>query len=292
MKKPRFLKPLDALSVIFLGLLLAVTLIMSGRIPGAYVLALRYLGVMAIVITASIAARKYPLNNLFKYIDVLMPIFAVLFTFDSMGQLTGFINPPDKDPLLALLDLSLFGVHPGVFMERIINPTLTSVLQLSYTSYYFLPIALCLILYFRGDTDAFERSVFGIVLGFFVSYIGYMLVPALGPRFFIKDAFHADLMRGPLASAINDTLNILEGENRDAFPSGHTEVVLIVLIYAWQYRRWYFWVGLPLVLGLIFSTVYLRYHYAVDVIAGIVLAPLCVLAASWLYRLLKGGKPA
>ena len=85
-------------------------------------------------------------------------------------------------------------------------------------------------------------------------------------------------------SNVTGTLNMLEGENRDAFPSGHTEVVIIVLIYAWTYRRWYFWMALPLVTGLIISTVYLRYHYVVDVLAGMVLAPLCVFLASYLYR--------
>jgi len=290
MTTPRPPRPVDALSVAFIGLLLLLVLAFSGRIPGAGLLALRYLGVVLLVAAASTAARRRPEGRLLGYINILLPIFVVAFTFDSMSQLTRYINPPDKDAWLAGLDLSIFGVHPGVWMERIIHPALTTVLQLCYTSYYFLPIALCLILYFRGERDAFERSVFGIVLGFFVSYVGYILVPALGPRFFIGDMFHADLMRGHIAAAINDTLNLLEGENRDAFPSGHTEVVLIVLLYAWRYRRWYFWLALPLVSGLIFSTVYLRYHYAVDVIAGVILAPLCVVLASWLYdKLAKPG---
>ena len=111
-----------------------------------------------------------------------------------------------------------------------------------------------------------------------------LLVPALGPRFYLDGTFNHDLMRGPLASASVSTLNTLGGENRDAFPSGHTEIVMIVLVYAWTYRRWYFWVALPLVTGLIISTVYLRYHYAVDVLAGMVLAPLCVFLASFIYR--------
>ncbi len=78
------------------------------------------------------------------------------------------------------------------------------------------------------------------------------------------------------ADTIRDTLNALERFKQDAFPSGHTAVVLLVLYYAWHYVRGLFWVFLPVVIALIFSTVYLRYHYVIDVLAGILLAVFCV----------------
>jgi membrane-associated phospholipid phosphatase len=40
----------------------------------------------------------------------------------------------------------------------------------------------------------------------------------------------------------------------------------------------------PLILSLWFSTVYLRYHYLIDVLAGLILAPLSFLLANWLFR--------
>lgn len=283
MNTPYRPKPVDSLIVLFIGSLLCLTIVCNGRIPGGTGLALRYAGVILLVAISSYSRHRLPDSRLLTYINVFMPLFAVMFTFDSLSSLTQYINSKDLDPELASLDLLIFGVHPAVVMQAMIHPALTTILQLCYMSYYFLPVILCLMLYFSGETVNFDRSVFGIVLGFYLSYIGYLLVPALGPRHYIGEMFTHDLMRGPLASGINDTLNMLEGENRDAFPSGHTEVVLIVLFYAWTYRRWFFWVSLPLVTGLIFSTVYLRYHYAVDVIAGAVLAPMSVWAATGIY---------
>ena len=58
---------------------------------------------------------------------------------------------------------------------------------------------------------------------------------------------------------------------RDCFPSGHTEIALVVLLYAWRFERRYFCGLLPAVGLLLFSTVYLRYHYVVDVLAGALL---------------------
>ena len=293
MSKARLLKPVYTLSVYFLGLLFTLTVIFHNSVPDAPVLAARYVAVIAMVAAVSFGRRRHPENRAIKYLHDFLPLFIVLFTFDSLSHLTHYVNPADRDPALARLDRAIFGTDPALLMQWMINPFLTTVLQICYTSYYFLPVALCCILYYRGDREAFDVSVFGILFGFFVSYAGYILVPALGPRYYINGSFGHDLMRGPLASAIDTTLNMLEGENRDAFPSGHTEIVLIVAIYAWTYRRWYFWAALPFVTGLIISTVYLRYHYAVDVIAGIVLAPLCVLVASALYsRMYRGASLA
>ena len=70
------------------------------------------------------------------------------------------------------------------------------------------------------------------------------------------------------------------GDNRTSFPSGHTIIALLVLWQAARHRvrGWPFLV--PIVAGLICGTVYLRYHYGVDVLAGIIIAAAIALMAS------------
>jgi len=276
-------KPVTPLSVFFLLFLLVLTLLNFKKIPDASEIALRYGAVMAAVLTASYMRQKSPHSVLIKYVDFLMPLFVILFTFDSMSHITAYINGPDKDPWLARMDAYLTGPVPGAWLEWMVHPALTTVLQICYTSYYFVTLAFCLILFFKRETEYFDISLFGITLAFFVSYLGYIIVPALGPRFYLEGQYAHGLMRGGLAQGIDSTLNLLEGTNRDAFPSGHTEVVLIVLTYAWRYKRWFFWLALPLVTGLIVATMYLRYHYVIDVIAGAALAPVRVKMADILY---------
>ncbi|MHB9029319.1 MAG: phosphatase PAP2 family protein, partial [Candidatus Latescibacterota bacterium] len=58
----------------------------------------------------------------------------------------------------------------------------------------------------------------------------------------------------------------------------HTAITVIVTTYAWKYKRWLFWGFLPVNIGIILATVYLRYHYVVDVLAGLALAAFCVWA--------------
>ncbi|MGZ4164870.1 MAG: phosphatase PAP2 family protein, partial [Tumebacillaceae bacterium] len=56
------------------------------------------------------------------------------------------------------------------------------------------------------------------------------------------------------------------------FPSLHTGISVVMLVNVWRHSRRLVWLYAPLVTMIIFSTVYLRLHYAIDVIAGIALA--------------------
>jgi membrane-associated phospholipid phosphatase len=61
----------------------------------------------------------------------------------------------------------------------------------------------------------------------------------------------------------------------------------MVLFLARRYEKTIFYLLLPVVCGLILSTVYLRYHYVIDLIAGASFAIGCILIAPWLYRTWK-----
>jgi len=46
----------------------------------------------------------------------------------------------------------------------------------------------------------------------------------------------------------------------------------LALMFSWKYSRVLFWVILPFCSGLLLSTIYLRHHYVIDLIAGFALA--------------------
>jgi membrane-associated phospholipid phosphatase len=71
---------------------------------------------------------------------------------------------------------------------------------------------------------------------------------------------------------------------RDVFPSLHVGISFVVWLYAWRNSQRLGWILSPLVLSLWVSTIYLRYHYLVDVVAGLILAPLCYGLANWLFK--------
>lgn len=274
----RDLRPSEILTIIFTGILLMISIIYKNRIEnGLPILVPIYSSIMVIQFL-----RFPPIGR-----DILLPFISVVFIFDSLGWIVHPINPVDIDPILLELDYLLTGTYPTVALQKIMNPLLTEIMQIAYTSYYFIPLALGIVLKIHKKESKFEEALFLILLCFYLSYLGYILFPALGPRFYIQDLHTVELKGLFLTEPIHTLLNRLEGIKRDAFPSGHTAIALLCLFIAKKTEKRLFWILLPVVMLLIPSTVYLRYHYIVDVIGGVVLTIIVMIAGPRIYNLLK-----
>jgi membrane-associated phospholipid phosphatase len=119
--------------------------------------------------------------------------------------------------------------------------------------YPFVPVAMGVALWAAGRTEDFERFVFTVVAAFLLSYACYFSLPTSGPRV-AAEAEPTVLGGSALSAAIRAFLRRVEGNQLDAFPSGHTALSLVYL-------------G-----AILFSTVYLSLHYVVDLLAGALLA--------------------
>lgn len=108
-------------------------------------------------------------------------------------------------------------------------------------------------------------------MGFYLSYIGYYLLPAIGPRFTLNHLQSFPLTGVLIFNFLRNSLNIAEGIMRDCCPSGHALVSLLAILLARRYLRAFFPAATLWGALIIFSTVYLRYHYVTDIIAGIIL---------------------
>ena len=215
------------------------------------------------------------------------PAFLLPFIFRELEGLVHPINPLDVDIQLIALDLALFGVHPTVWLERITVPWLTEYLQLAYMTYFFLPLMIMTLLYRQRQWYAFRETLCALALSYYGSYLLYFLTPARGPRFYLAAEQTLPLTGLWLTEPLRQLLDVLEGIQRDAFPSGHTAVALVVLFLAAKYHPPWFYPLLVIVSSLIVSTVYLRYHYVIDVLAGVLLAGCCLGATAWLYGVRK-----
>jgi membrane-associated phospholipid phosphatase len=214
------------------------------------------------------------------------PVALIGITYKELTYLIPLIHPRDFDSALAAIDHRIFGMHPTVWLERFTWPPLTEVLQLTYSTYYFLPIILGVILWNNDRPEKFHFFVFVLVLGFYLSYLGYIAVPAIGPRFLpsIAEAQTTPLTGLLVFQSLRRMLDSVEGITRDCFPSGHTELTLLVLYYARKFHRRTFWWLLPFGVGIVLSTVYLRYHYVVDVVAGVLVALAIIATTRPLYN--------
>jgi membrane-associated phospholipid phosphatase len=266
------LRPADTLNFLWLTLLTVITVIFRHKIDYAATLILLYCCLFLVQALLLLLRKKGRFMH-WAY-HLIFPTISILAIFDSLEYIVHAINPEDIDPLLIRLDYFVFGGHPTVMLEAIMHPLLTDALQIAYASYYLLPFSIGIVLLVQNREQEFDYALFMIMLCFYLSYAGYLLFPALGPRFTIMHLQTTDLQGFVLTAPIQELLNRLEGIKRDAFPSGHTGIALTVLFLSFKFEKKLFWIFLPFVAGLIFSTVYLRYHYVIDVLAGIALTAL------------------
>ena len=265
------------------GMLIAVY---WNQIPHAgELLALHVAGIVVVVLAVKLPGRAS------QYIHHLYVVPFGASCYREMALLIPAIRHTTADRWLADGDFALWHANPTVWLERLQTPALTEFLQLIYT--LFLPVVLLIpfLLWRQHRYSDFYYCAFLLTLGFLVSYAGYMIVPARGPRFFLQHLQQEPLRGLWLFNFMQGILDRLESAHYDCFPSGHAELTILAW---WSSRR----VSKPLsrvylayTLCIIFATVYLRYHYTVDLLGGAVVALILILTTPAVYRKLSGEGP-
>jgi membrane-associated phospholipid phosphatase len=253
-------------------------------VPSAAVLAAWHLAGPAAVYFQ--VKRPNPTSWAFRH---WYPLLYVSVSYKEMAQLIRAVRSTDADQWLANLDFRLWGAHPTVWLERINTPLLTEFLQIVYT--LFIPAVLftAVLLWKRRQYREFQYYSFLIASGFLFSYVGYLLVPARGPRFLLTHLQHVPLQGLWLFKEMQGALDQLESAHYDCFPSGHTELTILAWWGSQMVSKRLFRVYLAYTPLIIFATVYLRYHYTIDVAAGAILACSLIAATPVLYKWLSKG---
>ena len=195
---------------------------------------------------------------------------AMNVTYFMMRTAVPKIHPASADPVLQHVETTLFGSVLSVKLQAITHPMLTDILSACYFCFFpFLSISM--IYYACSDLDVLRRFCTGLFTIYGLGFIGYTLLPAAAPWRAMIDAFHVPLTGGWI-TRLNDYVVSRGSIGVDAFPSLHCGVSSFLLVFDWWHRRWRFWLYLVPCAGLWMATVYLRYHYGVDCVAGFTLA--------------------
>lgn len=277
----KILTPIDFIAISFGLFLSGLNLIYHNRIEQWFLLIITNFAATGFIIT--VAHYRDKKGGIWDLINKWYMIPLMFLTFKELYVMIKPISQVDLDLWLIEIDRILFGFDVTVVLYDIANPLLTEILQISYGTFFFLPLILGIDLLVNKREEAYYFAAFSIVYGFFLSFWGYFLVPAIGPRFYLHD-FHTinDELPGLLlTNFLREIVNLGESlepgmlnpefhVQRDVFPSGHTQITLIVMYLSYKLRTKSRYFIIPNGILLVFSTVYLRYHYLIDVVAGMV----------------------
>ena len=252
--------------------------VLGPRYPGGVV---RLGAVVVLLAGLALALRRFPGSAIVRGLRETVPLLACFLIYTNLHDTIGFVNPHDVHHWLVALDAMIFGVQPCVWAERFITPALTELMQFLYLNFFWLAPSTRVLLLLQRRFSEFRAVTFGVVTCFFMGYALYVVFPAAPPRLVLVAEFTKNLRGYPVgfSSLSAGAFSLLPTDSRAAFPSLHTAASTVALVYAWRYLRPWFWVLLPFVVGLWVSTIYLRHHYFVDLVAGWALAPVALWVA-------------
>ncbi len=300
------LNPSDFIVTVFYSILTLLNIIFYSRIPYANLLILANIFLFLFISCVAYFDDDDDENiTIWTHFHRWYIVPLIFLSFKEVYIMLKPIRPVDFDYILIQIDRFLLGGDPTHFLHQISNPILTEVLQLAYATFFFLPIMLGIELLIKKQTNEFYFATFLVLYGFFLSYIGYLIVPAIGPRFTLHNfsTINQDLPGLFFTKYLRDyvnagesipkgTLNPANFVQRDVFPSGHTQMTLIIMYLSVKLnvklKPFFLIVGTLL----IFSTVYLWYHYVIDVIGGVIFMIFTVWSGYYIYNWwqLKRGK--
>ena len=206
-------------------------------------------------------------------------IGAVLGSFLQLQHILPTASERIVDAAIYRVDLAVFGFEPAVAFDHLVTPALTEWFAFFYYSYFFI---LCAYLFPMG---AFERRIriltelsVGLLLVVCVGHCLYLVVPGRGPYAYLAPHFQNQLSGGFWWPLVRDAVASVDGASRtDIFPSLHTACPTFLTLFSFRNRAHrpyrYIWpVTAFFTSQIILATMYLRWHYLLDVVAGVTLA--------------------
>jgi hypothetical protein len=240
-----------------------------------------WLVVTLVAVRGGILARSTFASLLYR----LSLLGTTLASYFMLRSLLPIVNTGALDAPLYRFDLAVFGFEPTLWMDQFVTPQTTEWFAFFYYSYFFLIAAyvLPMVLLCRR-MKLFAEFSLGFLGVYLFAHIIYMLVPGYGPFRFLADQFQNPLPLGFWYERVLEAVNGA-GAQKDIFPSLHTGGPTVCFLFALRHRKTspfkYTWVVTGFfAANIIIATMFLRWHYLIDIIAGLTLATLASVAAA------------
>ncbi len=234
----------------------------------------------AITITRGGVLRQGSFANSLVYrLAVFLPVFLSYF---QLKQIAPAVTTRAVDADLVAFDLRVFGVEPSLAWDRYVNPHTTEWFAFFYFGYFFLLSAHVLPMMLNAS-NRFRLAHFSLGILFIccVGHIVYLIVPGWGPYRHLAEHFEHPLEGGLFWGLVKATVEA-GGSLKDIFPSIHTAIPSYFAMFSYMHRRAFpFRYTWPILAfsstQIIGATMFLRWHYLIDIIAGLTLAATAVL---------------
>jgi len=230
----------------------------------------------AILVTNIVLVRGEILKGAFgSLLYRLWAFFPVFLSYFQLRWILPTVTTRSLDAQIYAFDMRVFGYEPSVAWDRFVTPATTEWFAFFYFGYFFILMVHVLPFVFgAGNQKLLRHFALGIFMQFCITHLLYMVVPGWGPYHELK--FDHALTGGTFWELVVSTVH-KGGALKDIFPSLHTGAPTFFAVFAFLHRKEkpFKYVWMPLwfcVSQIICATMFLRWHYLVDIVAGFTLA--------------------
>ncbi|HLG33476.1 MAG TPA: phosphatase PAP2 family protein [Bacteroidia bacterium] len=275
---------IDIANLFFLAALFVFLIFTGSRSPYFTYMLFLYTLVFSIVRIIARWRKKLPGTKSVNRILFLYPLTLFIIMYESLAALLPYFNSMRYDSTIEAWDKMILGVSSTIWLQQYTTPWLTELMYIFYFIYFPLPLILVIFLMAKQKYRAAEKVLFTLLICYYGAYICYFFIPVVGPKYFLESQYSVPLDGILFSEPIHALINFGEPSRLDCFPSLHAAILIVTLALAFRFHRAMFYYFLPAGIGIMFSLIYLRYHYFVDVLAGALWAVISVVLAHWLYK--------
>ena len=258
----------DLSSELFVVVLLVLTVLFRQEIPNWTDLALQLTVAGALYFSVVYIIRILPRGSLATAVHIgsVMALFS--FLFGAVSNLQHVFIAGWMDQSLVGWETALFGGELSVHLQAFASPVLTEWMMFAYVIYIpLLPLIGFLCWCTAGSRGAVDYLM-NLSLANILCYAGFIVFPIAGPLSHYPDVYSVPLDGGLFTWCgewVRSNLHYPGG----SLPSPHCAAATVMLAMLFRYNHRLAWPALPVILTLYIATVYGRYHYTSDMIAGI-----------------------
>lgn len=212
----------------------------------------------------------------------IYPLLLLAYLFKETAYMNHLFYHHYLDGWIVTVEKEFFGYLPSiVFSKNFPETWFSELMNFGYFSYYFMTIGVALLFFFKYPKEM-ERVIFIILSSFFIYYLFFIFFPTEGPVYFLQAPLNEQLHSGIFSHLVNLADRIGDGRT-GAFPSSHVGMAVIYVILTYKRFPKLFWLITFLAFLICFATVYIKAHYFLDAVGGLLSAPLIYFISNRLY---------
>jgi membrane-associated phospholipid phosphatase len=267
-------------TVAYLAATAVLTVLWGRAVPGWPAIVTAHVALCVVLMSLG---RRTPLARPWSVVLDWHPLVLFPVLYKEVQVLAAAVGDWRLTAVVSATEERLFRGQPSIYLSnRLSVVALSEFLHFCYLAYLLLIPGVAAYWYLTKRRAAFHELMLLLAIVMFGSYFVFVLWPVDSPF------YRFDHLGPPLAGHFFfDLVHFVSsrgGARGGAFPSAHAAGAVVLWLVAFHHQRRLAILLTPMIAGLIVATVYGRFHYALDTIAGAGLA----FAVVGVYRRMRG----